>query len=167
LGRWYAEPLAPAQAERQLQTAGTRLEKRLRHGGNTLCCRLLQMQARFWLEKPIAEHYQALRYQAERSAHGCALVELIYGQLLTSRLQIGALEHLNEGFSLARALFSPQDYFRVLERHRLLQHLPFREEPAAAQSLQQLLMTAQVIERLTKPDSKRPDYRHDKHDTYG
>jgi len=167
LGRWYAEPLTATQAQQLLDKSTRRLEGRLRHGGNTLCCRLAQMQARFWLGKPIEEYYLSLHHLASRSAHGLALLELVYGQLLISRRLGGAVMHLQRGFELARPLFAPGDYFQVLERHRLLRQLPLSDTPGPAESLQQLLTTARVIERLERPEERRGSYRHDRHDTYG
>jgi hypothetical protein len=167
LGRWYAEPLTTTQAQELLEQSTTRLEARLRHGGNTLCCRLMQMQARFWLDRPIADHYRSLQHLAACSAHGRALLELVYGQLLVSRRISNATEHLQRGFELARPLFAPGDYFQVLERHRLLTQLPLSDIPSAAESLKQLLTTARVVERLERPGERRGNYSHDRHDTYG
>lgn len=167
LGHWFAEPRTSIQAQRLLDESTKRLEVRLRHGGNILCCRLAQMQAKFWLEKPLDEHYLLLRHAAERSAHGRALLELLYGQLLASRRLSGAVEHLQRGFEIARPLLHAADYFRVLERHRLLSLLPLADSPAPAQSLQQLLTTARVMERMLRPEEQRGSYQHDKNDTYG
>lgn len=167
LGRWYAEPLTAAQAKHLLDKSTVRLEARIRHGGGTLYLRMIQMRARFWMGKPIAEHYQTLRHLAGRSPHGLALLELIYGQHLISRRLTGGSEHLQRGFELARPLFSPGDYFQVLERHRLLGHLPLSDTPAPPESLQQLLTTARVQERLERPGELRGSYQYDKHDTYG
>jgi hypothetical protein len=167
LGRWYAEPLTPTQAQDLLDASTSRLEVRLRHGGGTLGCRLAQMQARFWLGRSIEEDYRSLRHLAGRSAHGRALLELVYGQLLASRRMSDATTHLQRGFELARPLFAPGDYFQVLERHRLLQLIPLSDTPAVAEPLEQLLTTARVIERLERPEQKRGHYVFDKHDTYG
>lgn len=167
LGHWHAEPLTASQAQVLLNESTARLERRLRHSGNILCCRLVQMRARFWLEKPIEEYYLSLHHLAARSAHGRALLELIYGQLLASRRLSGATAHLQRGFELARPLFAPGDYFQVLERHRLLRQLPLSDTPAPAESLQQLLTTARVVERMERPGEKRGPYVFDKHDTYG
>lgn len=167
LGRWYAEPLEAVSAQRLFDLATKRLEKRLRHGGGTLCCRLQLMRAKFWQGAEVHNDYEALQHLAARTSHGRALLELAYGQLLLSRQLTGALEHLDKGFDLARNLFSASDYFTVMNRHRHFRHLPLAKHPSAPSSLEQLLVMAQVIERLEKPEKKRGKYDFDKHDTYG
>ena len=167
LGRWYAEPLTTFQAERLLAEWTARLDGRLRHGGGTLCCRLGRMRARFWLGFPVDEEYLSLRHAAGRSAHGGALLELLYGQLLISRGLQDAPVHLQRGFELARPLFASGDYFQVLERHRLLRLLPLSDSPSPPRTLETLLTTARVIERMERPEQKRGSYQHDRHDTYG
>ncbi len=97
LGRWFAEPLEVETAERLFGEITIRMEKRLRHGGGTLCCRLQLMQAKFWQGVPISDDYEALQHLASCTPHGRALLELVYGQLLLSRQLSGALEHLDKG----------------------------------------------------------------------
>ncbi len=167
LGRWYAEPLEAEAAERLFAEVTIRMEKRLRHGGGTLCCRLQLMRAKFWQGVQISDDYKALQHLASHSPHGRTLLELVYGQLLLSRQLSGALEHLDKGFDLARNLFSAGDYFTVMNRHRHFRHLPLAKHPSSPSTLQQLLVTAQVIHHLERPDKKRGEYRFDKHDTYG
>lgn len=167
LGRWYADPMSTDEASQTIVETNHRLERRLRHGGGTLCCRLRLMRGRFWLGSDISDDYWGLQHLASRTPHGRALLELVYGQLLLSRQQAGALEHLEKGFSLARHLFTASDYFTVMNRHRQLKHLPQALQPSPPSSLAQLLVMAQVIERLEQPEKKRGEYSHDSCDTYG
>lgn len=167
LGRWYVVPLSAEEAHQAMAEATRRLERRLRHGGGTLCCRLILMQGRFWTGFDVSDDYRGLQHLAANTPHGRALLELVYGQLLLSRQLNGAAEHLDKGFGLARHFFTAGDYFAVLNRHRLLRHLPLSEQPSPPSSLEQLLVMARVIERLEQPEKKRGDYNFDKHDTYG
>ena len=167
LGRWYAKPMDTEAANQLFAEVNKRMERRLRHGGGTLCCRLLLMQAKFWQGKKIDDDYQGMQRLASRSTHAKALLELTYGQLLLSRQLTGAMEHLDNGFDLARNLFSANDYFTVMNRHRRLKHLHLATSPSPPSSLEQLLVTAQVIERLEQPEKKRGPYQFDKRDTYG
>ncbi len=167
LGLWYATPISMREAEQLVIEADQRLIQRLRHGGGTLCCRLLLMHAKFRQGLEISGDYHNLQRLAARSAHGRALLELIYGQLLLSRQLNGALEHLEQGFNLARNLFTADDYFTVLKRHHQLRQLPLAKQPSSPSSLEQLLVTAQVIERMEQPEKQRGEYQFDNHDTYG
>ncbi len=167
LGRWYAEPLEAVAARQLFELATKRLEKRLRQGGGTLCCRLQLMQAKFWQGEEIGNEYEALLHLTARSAHGKALLELVYGQLLLSRQLSGAMKHLERGFNLARNLFSASDYFTVMNHHRHFNYLPLAKHPSPPSTLEQLLVMAQVIERMEQPEKKRGKYQFDNHDTYG
>ncbi len=167
LGRWYADPMSTDEASHTIVETNHRLERRLRHGGGTLCCRLSLLRGRFWLGRDISDDYWGLQHLASSTPHGRALLELLYGQLLLSRQLAGALEHLEKGFSLARHLFTASDYFAVMSRHRQLKYLPQAQQPSPPSSLQQLLVMAQVIERLEQPERKRRDYTFDNRDTYG
>lgn len=167
LGRWYADPQDEEKAQRNFDQATRRMEHRLRHGGGTFCCRLQQMLAKFWQGAEISTDYQVLQGLAARSCHRRALLELVYGQLLLSRQLCGALEHLDKGFNLARNLFTPDDYFTVLNRHRQLRLLPLAKLPSPPTPLKQLLITARVIELLEQPWNKRRRFYFDNHDTYG
>lgn len=167
LGRWYAEPLEAGAAQRLSCEVTKRLEKRLRHGGGTLCCRLQLMQAKFWRGAEIHDDFEALQHIAARTPHGRALLELVYGQLLLSRRLTGALEHLDKGFNLARNLFTASDYFTVMNRHHHLKHLPLAAQPSPPSPLNALLIMARVIERLEQPGRKRGKYTFDNRDTYG
>ncbi|MFO7593547.1 MAG: hypothetical protein R6X15_05820 [Pseudomonadota bacterium] len=167
LGRWYADPLSPDEARKLLKLGEERESKRKRHGGNTLCCRMLKMIARYWLGEDIRDTYQMLSPLAARSPHGHALLELIYGQLLLSRHLKEGMRHLEQGFRLAANLFAAGDYLEVMNRHRLLRQLPLSDTPAHAEPLEAMLTSAKVIERMKQPENSRQPYRHDPKDTYG
>ena len=167
LGRWYAMPQDADDALQARHAITRRMERRLRHGGGTFCCRLQLMCAKFWQGMDISGDYQGLQSLMARSAHGKALLVLVYGQLLLRRQMTGALEHLEKGFNLARNLFTASDYFTVMNRHRHFRHLPLAKHPSSPFSLEQLLVMAQVIERLEQPGKKRGEYQFDSRDTYG
>lgn len=167
LGRWYAEPQDADEAQRVFVEVSQRMERRLRHGGGTLCCRLLLMRAKFWQGMEISSDYESLRHLARRSAHGRVLLELVYGQLLLSRRLAAGITHLERGFRLAANLFTASDYLLVMNRIRLLRQLPLSDSPVKAQPLESLLTSAKVIERMMQTTPSRPDYSHDPKDTYG
>lgn len=167
LGTWYADPMTPQQAAALLADCEERENRRKRHAGNLLVCRLQKMIARYWLGDDIGPHYGMLRTTAGRSAHGRALLELIYGQLLLSRRLAEGMVHLERGFRMATTLFSAADYLLVMNRHRLLRQLPLGEQPANAEPLEALLTSARVIERMRGAGQHRPVYSHDPKDTYG
>jgi hypothetical protein len=125
------------------------------------------MLAHFWLGDDIHDEYLMLKPVAKRSAHGRALLELIYGQLLISQHLQQGLSHLEQGFRLAANIFSAGDYLKVMNRHRLLRHLPLTDTSIKAEPLEALLISAQVIERMKQSDNIRPNYRYDPKDTYG
>lgn len=167
LGIWYADPLSPKEAKQILARSEVRERVRKRHRGNTLTCKLQAMQARFWLGSDIREEYQMLKHVVARSAHGRALLELIYGQLLISRRLAEGAKHLEIGFRLASNLFTAGDYLEVMNRHRLLRQLPLSDKPAKAEALVTLLTSARVIERMRQSENSRPAFGHDSKDTYG
>ena len=167
LGYWYATPLTPEQASALLHQATERRQRALRRGGRCRLCRLLEMVAEFWLGEPVEEQYAALRHTFRGSAHGRALVELVYGQLLASRRLPGAHRHLAEGFRIAKPLLSAGDYFVVMKRHKLLQRLPLAAHPSPPVGLHELLNTAAVIDRLQQSVPTRLHYEFDPNDTYG
>jgi hypothetical protein len=156
------------EAAQQLSVAATRrMEQRLRHGGGTLCCRLQLLRAKFWQGCDITGDIQGLQPIAARSAHGKALLELLYGQLMLSRRLAGGMRHLDRGFDLARNLLTASDYFTVMNRHRLLRQLPLSGTPSQAESLETMLISARVIERMNRGGIRRGSYSHDPKDTYG
>lgn len=164
--QWYGEPLDRYYAEQLLQRAEVRQARRLRFGRSCITCRLQRLIGRFWLGQPIEGDFQVLRQLARGTAHGRALTELVHGQLLMSRRLAGAREHLEAGFSAARTLLAPADYFEVLRRHRQLEALPLQPEPGLpAEPLSRLLGAAAVADRLT--GKTRPARPHDPNDTYG
>jgi len=167
LGRWYADPLSSDEARQLLEQTEQREEKRKRHCGNTLTCKLQRMVALFWLGEEVNAYYQILRPLAARSPHGHALLELIYGQLLLSSHLKEGLMHLEQGFRLAAKLFTARDYLDVMNRHRLLRQLPLSDTPTHADPLSAMLTSAKVIERMKQPENKRQPYFHDPKDTYG
>lgn len=168
LGTWYADPLTTKEAKALLEQSEARAIVRKRHGGNTLACRLQGLIAHFWLQGgEVHELYVMISPAARRSAHGRALLELIYGQLLISRRLSAGLKHLDEGFSLAANLFAANDYLAVMNRHRLLKQLPLSDTPMTAEPLEALLTSAKVIERMRQSNASRPSYKHDPKDTYG
>jgi hypothetical protein len=149
LGRWYGDPLDRETAERLLANAQQRQTVRLRAGRSCYTCRLQQMVAHYWFGKEIDEEFHALRLPLLRTAHGRILAELIYGQLLMSQRRSGAMESLNSAFHNARNLLTPCDYFVLFKRHNLLNNLPLGSEAQKALSLDELVTTAAVIERLS------------------
>jgi hypothetical protein len=149
LGRWHGDPLSREEAARLRARLEARETERLRRGGRgCFACRLGMLIARFWEAEPIADEYAKLAALARRrhSPRARALLELIYGQLLSARRLPGAGLHLEQGFAEGRNLFAPADYFVVLKRHALLRLLPPGE--GAAMDLEGLLTTARVIERM-------------------
>lgn len=167
LGIWYADPLSHEQARRLLALSEERERRQKRRSGSTLVCKLRHMVAQYWLDRDISDVYLMLKPTAARSAHGRALLELVYGQLLLSRRQAEGMNHLEQGFRLATRLFAAEDYLQVMNRHRLLHHLPLSDTPAEAEPLEVLLTSARVIERMKQCDNRRSAYQHDPKDTYG
>jgi len=151
LSRWYATPLDRDSAETLLRTAQQREAIRIRRGKSCYTCRLQRMIAHYWLGKEIDEEFHALQHRLRNTAHGRILAELIYGQLLMSKRRPGAMAALNNAFHHARHLLIPADYFALFKRHDLLHKLPLGSELQKGLSLEELLTTAAVIERMTKP----------------
>ncbi|HEY0722049.1 MAG TPA: hypothetical protein VGE50_12435 [Gammaproteobacteria bacterium] len=133
-----------------LHTAQQREAKRVRRGKSCYVCRLQRMIAHYWLGKEIGEEFQVLQLRLRNTAHGRILAELIYGQLLISQRRSGAMAALDHAFHAARHLLMPNDYFVLFKRHNLLRKLPLGAEPQKELSLEELLTTAAVIERMTK-----------------
>ena len=169
LAQWFASPLSRVEAEALWQQATERRDRRLRRGYPSLIPCLQQLCARFWLEQSIEADYQQLRarFQRRRSRRALALLELCVGQLFASRGLKDALPHLQQGFALARELFTASDYFIVHQRHQLLAQLPMANQPGPPQDLKQLLNTAGVIVRMRQSRPQRTPYQHDPNDTYG
>ena len=167
LARWYAEPLNKEQAEALLILSREREQQQLKRQGKPILSPLLKIIALHWLDEPIESYYQHLLSRREKSKHAQILKPLIYGQLLMSRQQYGAMEYLNEAFAQARLLLRPEDYFAVMKRHQLLKQLPLSGDDTVGHALEALLRTAAVIERMKESHGERPVFSHDPNDTYG
>ena len=149
LGRWYGDPLHRTEAEALLDAAQQRQAKRLRHYRSCYVCHLQRMIAHYWLGKEIDEEFRDIQLRLRNTAHGRILAELIYGQLLMSQRRNGSMAALDHAFHIARHLLTPGDYFVLVKRHWLLGRLPYCETPQPSLSLEELLTTAAVIERMT------------------
>lgn len=167
LGRWYGEPLTSEQAAALRESALQRSETRQHRSRRCHSCALQLLIARYWLEGSAEDEYHQLCQRLQYTAHGRALLELIYGQLLLSRRRTQALHHLQRGFELGSTLFSAADYLQVLNRHQRLARLPLTAQGLPAATLQELLTTASVIERLQQGQVLRPTTPHDPNDLYG
>jgi hypothetical protein len=165
LGIWHGDPLDTAAAQDLL----ARAQQRQRRGKRQRRCRTCVLQeliAHYWQGENIAALYRHALPLMRHSAHGRALLELVTGQLLLSRRLHSARQHLEQGFHLASRLFTPDDYLAVLKRKQQLAHLPLSDTPLPAATLTQLLVTAQVIERM-EGGTRRPLGKHDPTDLYG
>ncbi len=167
LARWYAEPCSCEEASALLELANRREQAILKRGGHPYLSPILRLIARYWLGEPIEGYYQHLLSKRTGSAHAELLKPLIYGQLLMSRLESGAMVHLDDAFHRARLLLHPQDYFTVMKRHQLLSILPSGGVATTGKGLEPLLTTAAVIERMNSSRGERPGFTHDPNDTYG
>lgn len=165
LGIWHGDPLDSAAAQDLL----ARAQQRQRRGKRQRRCRTCVMQeliARYWQGEDIAALYRHALPLLRHSAHGRALLELVTGQLMLSRRLRGARQHLEQGFHLAARLFTPADYLAVIKRQQQLERLPLGDAPLPAATLAQLLITAQVIERM-EDGRRRLLGKHDPTDLYG
>ncbi len=159
LAHWFATPLDRDAAAALLYTAHQREAVRVRRGKSCYTCRLQRMIAHYWLGKEIDEEFRTLQLRLRGTPHGRILAELIYGQLLMSQRRPGAMQALNNAFHNARNLLSPSDYFVLFKRHTLLGKLPLGIEGQKGLSLEELLTTAAVIERMT--DARRTAGKRD------
>lgn len=167
LARWYAEPLNLDEAEQLLSLNVKREQERLKRHGSPLISPHIKLIALHWLGEPIEGHYHHLISRKGKSIHAEILKPLIYGQLLMSREQNGAIGYLDQAFAQARLLLRPEDYFTMMKRHQLLKQLPLGSGNAAGKTLEALLATAGVIERMKESNGERLRFRHDPNDTYG
>lgn len=167
LARWYAEPLKRDEAEQLLSLSEKREQQLLKRHASPLLPPLLKLIALHWLDEPTEGHYHHLLSRKGKSVHAEILKPLIYGQLLISRQQTGAMDYLDQAFAQARLLLRPEDYFTVMKRHQLLLQLPLGKGNSAGQSLEALLNTAGVIERMKQGGGERPEFWHDPNDSYG
>jgi hypothetical protein len=86
-----------------------------------------------------------------------ALVELVYGQLLTSVKRSGGQAALAQGFRMAVDWLGSHDYLHLMQRHELLCHLSVSSQGSPAAALSELLLEAQIIKRLQQ--SRRLPFR--------
>ncbi len=164
LSTWYANPLSKHEAEQQLHEVRIKLKQA--HESNYQQLRIEEMIARFWLNRNISGDIENLIATCiDEQSH--ALINLIYGQLLISRKLKGGMDYLQQGFQHASKLFPAAAYLEVMRRHERLKHLPLTDSPAAAQTLQDLLMEADVIKRLKGKEKYHCDIISDNNDTVG
>jgi hypothetical protein len=161
---WYGDPLTAASARALLVRTQRRLQSRLCRGGRCFSLHVLSMICHHWLQSACELDYRQLVTLACDDGER-ALVELVYGQLLISVKRLPARQHLARGFMLAAPQLDTADYFFLLRRHELLEHLPLSEMPVAAQDLRLLLQQAAVIRRLRV--GERRAVRDSHHDTLG
>ena len=157
LGHWYADPIDAETAHRLLKHCHARRR------GRRPITRTLELAARFQLNEAIDFDYRLLADELRPHPHTAALLELVYGQLLISRKLRAGLNHLKRAERLAARLFTPGDYFTVVERHELLAELALDDTPSPALPLESLLTEAHVIRRLRGP--RRPIPVSDHSDT--
>lgn len=166
LSRWYAPVLSREQAETQLRRAQRDRRRALRYGRRGLAAYLRLMIARHALDIGTVADYRAARSAAGSNRRAQALVELIYGQLLISRRQIGAMAYLDRGFALARQRFAAPDYFLLRKRHGLLRRLPAVSGTRLPVSLRDLIAEALLIAHFA-PVSMNTTPPSDPTDTLG
>ncbi len=163
LGSWVADPLAPARAFACLPAIQHRLQAVIADRPGDFPLRLADLVVRYWCGREIEPLFRNLLalYTSRRQR---AQLELAYGQLLMARKRLPAGDYLDSGFALAAHLLEPEEYFRVLKRHALLQRLCLQPEPSAPAGLDALLTEAQVIQRLAghvnavpSPHTRKPD----------
>lgn len=164
LAAWYGEPMAAAAAACLYTDTEKALRSRLCAGLPAFQLHILQLLGHYWMDVSIALEYQQLAASAT-GQRDRALLEIVYGQLLFSRRQQPALEHLDRGFRLAAGSLGAQDYFLLVRRHELLRHIPLSATRAAPQGLQSLLAEAAVIRRLQ--GAARRSCCNSHHDTIG
>jgi hypothetical protein len=165
LAAWYGEPLAVADAERLLTNTEKALRIRLCAGLPVYPLHVLQLLLRYWLDSNLLPEYPQLA-TAATGKRDRALLEIVYGQLLLSRRQWPALQHLDRGFRLAAGYLEATDYFLLVRRHDLLRHIPLADTPVAPQGLQALLAEAAVIRQL-QGTARRHPCSASHHDTIG
>ena len=147
LAAWYGEPLSAGDAADLSAWTEKALRYRLCAGLPVFQLHILQLLGHYWMDIPISLEYQQLAAYATENRDR-ALLELVYGQLLFSRGQLPALQHLDRGFSLATGYLEATDYFLIVRRHDLLRQIPLSDARIAPQGLQSLLTEAAVIRQL-------------------
>jgi hypothetical protein len=159
LAGWYADPIAAPAARALLDNAERRLRSCLCRGERCFPLHLLRMICHHWLQSDSALDYQQLSALACDDSE-CALLELVYGQLLISGKRLPARHHLARGFSLAAGYLDTADYFLLLRRHELLDYLPLSGTPATPQDLRSLQKEAAVIRRLQHGERRALENPH-------
>lgn len=147
LSAWYAAPLSRDRVTRLQVVVQDEQQTRLCNGESCFQLHVLQLVCRFQRQLDVELEYQQL-LAAVQDASEQALLELVYGQLLTSCKQTGAHQHLADGFILAADYLSSTDYFQLLRQHELLAWLPLSETASPPQPLASLLAEAAVIKQL-------------------
>ncbi len=161
---WYASPLEPGQADALRQAALRAIQAQLRAGKSCFQQRLLALVCCDGSPAVGQMRYREL-LRVAASTHERALLELVYGQWLTSRKLLPAMQHLTDGFRMAAPLLESEDYFRLLRRHERLAWLTLSVRAASPQELTALLTEAAVTERLQRGMRHRPLNNH--RDTLG
>jgi len=164
LAAWYGEPMAAADAACLYADTEKALRSRLCAGLPAFQLHVLRLLGHFWMDVSITLEYQQLAASTSVQRDR-ALLEIVYGQLLFSRRQQPALEHLDRGFRLAASSLGAQDYFLLVRRHELLRHIPLSATQAAPHGLQSLLAEAAVIRQLQGASRRSCCDSH--HDTLG
>jgi hypothetical protein len=147
LAAWYGEPLSASDAERLNAWTGKALRYSLCAGLPVFQLHVLQLLGYYWLDVSISLEYRQLA-ASTTDKRDRALLEIVYGQLMFSRRQWPAQQHLDRGFSLATDHLAATDYFLLVRRHDLLRHIPLSDARVAPQGLQSLLAEAAVIRQL-------------------
>lgn len=166
LARWYASPLSVDAANELLRQADEREQRQRRRGVDCLTCRLQKMVAHFWLGAPIDHEFEVLSRTRRGSIHARIGAELLYGQLLMSRRLPGGMAHLERVFEWGSHLLQSADYFVLIKRHQMLRRLPLMPQSHPPATLEQLLTTSAIMQRLQQGQLDQPR-GHDPNDIYG
>jgi len=164
LSVWYADPLPRASVVRLQAAAQRELQARLCAAVPSFQVHVLQLVCHARVQTGIGLEFEKLR-SAANDTFDLALLELVYGQLLTSCKQTGARQHLADGFALAANYLATADYFALLRQHELLACLPLADTPSLPQKLASLLTEAAVIKQLQAGECRQ--YRQAHRDTVG
>lgn len=156
LAAWYAEPLAPGQAQARLDALHRRLRSQRGTAAGSFAVRLAELILRYWARDPVEAAYMTLAAVLPGDSEERAVLELALGQLLIARRRADAWAHLEQGFRLAAHRLEPEAYFTVLRRHELLRQLPPAPGSQAAAPLEALLEEARVIARLKGRGARMP-----------
>ncbi len=161
---WYGEPLDSGDAERLYAETEKVLMHRLCAGLPVFHLQVIQLLCHYWMDV-----YHLLEYRQltalPTGKRDRALLELVYGQLLLSRRQKPALQHLDHGFRLAAGYLEATDYFLLVRRHELLRYIPLSDAGGTPQGLQSLLAEAAVIRQLQGAGPRVSSMSH--YDTVG